>query len=248
MRHGIRFPALIAALLAAFAAPVPAGGTLRFAIYNPGNGAMFPVSSVLVEGRTEAILIDAQFAASDARKLVDKIKASGRTLTTIYISHGDPDYYFGLNVVKTAFPDAKVFATARTVAHIKETQQAKLAYWGPLLKSDAPTKIIIPDVLPGRSMMLDHQPLQIMGLAGKTPDRTYVWMPSIKTIAGGVLVFGNLHVWTADTQSDASKQQWIRDLDRMAALKPFTVIPGHFKAGKPLGASSITFTRDYLKT
>ena len=92
---------------------------------------MFSVSSVLIEGRHDAILVDAQFGASDARKLVERIRASGKQLTTIYISHGDPDYYFGLATVQDAFPQARIVATAQTVAHIRQTQAGKLAYWGP---------------------------------------------------------------------------------------------------------------------
>jgi glyoxylase-like metal-dependent hydrolase (beta-lactamase superfamily II) len=64
--------------------------------------------------------------------------ASGKHLTTIYISHGDPDYYFGLDTLTQAFPDAKVLASAATVAHIRKTMDAKLAYWGPQMGADKP--------------------------------------------------------------------------------------------------------------
>ena len=63
--------------------------------YNPGEEAIFAVSSTLVQGKKEAVLIDAQFSAADARKVVEMIRKSGKKLTTIYISHSDPDYYFG---------------------------------------------------------------------------------------------------------------------------------------------------------
>jgi hypothetical protein len=81
-------------------------------------------------------LVNAQFGASDARKLVELIRASGKQLTTIYISHGDPDYYFGLATLQDAFPQARIVATAQTVAHIQQTQAGKLAYWGPKMGAD----------------------------------------------------------------------------------------------------------------
>jgi glyoxylase-like metal-dependent hydrolase (beta-lactamase superfamily II) len=112
---------------------------LKLDVYNPVTAGIFPVSSVLVTGKKDAILIDAQFGKSQAEKVVEKIKASGKTLTTIYISHGDPDYYFGLDTIKTAFPNAKVLAAPQTVAHIKETVEGKKAYWDPILAADAPT-------------------------------------------------------------------------------------------------------------
>ena len=117
------------------ALPVPA---LDIDIYNPGEESTFPVSSVLVTGEREALLIDAQFQRNDAENLVRKIRASGRTLTTIYISHQDPDYYFGLDVLHAAFPDARILATPQTVAGIQASAEGKLAYWGPVLGELAP--------------------------------------------------------------------------------------------------------------
>ncbi len=95
-----------APLMAASATPTPATATrsqLHLQTFHPGPQAMFSVSSVLIEGRRDAILVDAQFGASDARKLVELIRASGKQLTTIYISHSDPDYYFGLATLQDAF-------------------------------------------------------------------------------------------------------------------------------------------------
>ncbi|RZA21213.1 MAG: MBL fold metallo-hydrolase, partial [Proteobacteria bacterium] len=102
---------------------------LRVEVYNPGPEAIFPVSSVIVTGEKEAVLVDAQFARPQAEELVKRIHQSGKTLTAIYISHGDPDYYFGLQTITEAFPRARVLATAQTVAHIKQTKDGKLAYW-----------------------------------------------------------------------------------------------------------------------
>nr|WP_244665159.1 MBL fold metallo-hydrolase [Candidatus Symbiopectobacterium sp. 'North America'] len=95
---------------------------LTTSVFNPGEQAIFAIFSVLVEGKNDAILIDAQFSAEQARKLVDKIKASQKHLTTIYISHGDPDFYFGLDTLQAAFPQAKIVATPQTIAHIQETK------------------------------------------------------------------------------------------------------------------------------
>ena len=139
-----------APLLAAPATTAPAAATksqLHLQTFHPGPQAMFSVSSVLIEGRHDAILVDAQFGASDARKLVELIRASGKQLTTIYISHGDPDYYFGLATLQDAFPQARIVATAQTVAHIQQTQAGKLAYWGPKMGADVPARIVVPQVL-----------------------------------------------------------------------------------------------------
>ena len=130
---------------------------LKLTVYNPGTEAIFPVSSVLVTGRKDAILVDAQFGLGQADKVVDAIRQSGKTLTTVYISHGDPDYYFGLDKIKAAFPDARIVATPQTVAHIKETMAGKLAFWGPKLGADAPKTLVVPEVLEGDTLTLEGQ-------------------------------------------------------------------------------------------
>lgn len=104
-RHGLlRSLFAAAALLGAAGVFAASAEPLRLEVYNPGEKAIFAVSSELLVGQREAMLIDAQFSRADAEQLVKRIQASGKTLSTIYISHGDPDFYFGLDVLKAAFP------------------------------------------------------------------------------------------------------------------------------------------------
>jgi glyoxylase-like metal-dependent hydrolase (beta-lactamase superfamily II) len=232
--------AALAVSVAAYAAP------LKLDVFNPGEAAIFPVASVIVSGARDAVLIDAQFSRGEALKLVERIRATGKHLTTVYVSHSDPDFYFGLDVIHAAFPDAKIVATPQTIAGIGKKKDAKVAFWGPILKDNAPQSIIVPQPLKGDTITLEGQALKIEGLQGATPERSYVWIPSIKTVAGGVVVFSGLHVWTADTQTAESRQQWLSTLKGIEALKPVTVVPGHFASGAPLTPDSIAFTRDYL--
>ncbi|SFH19803.1 MBL fold metallo-hydrolase [Pseudomonas sp. NFACC45] len=220
---------------------------LALDVYNPGAAAVFPVTSVLVSGEKEAILVDAQFGKSQAEQLVQKIRASGKQLTTIYISHGDPDYYFGLETLSAAFPKAKVLASAPTVEHIKHTLDGKLKYWGPILKADAPSKAIVPQVLKGDSLILEGKRLQIIGLDGPQPDRSFVWIPSIKAVVGGVVVAENIHVWMADTQTPQSRKDWLATLEGIEKLQPNTVVPGHYLGESARSLAPVKFTADYIE-
>ncbi|WP_218568615.1 MBL fold metallo-hydrolase [Pseudomonas sp. 2FG] len=239
---------LVTAALFGTAAASASERPLHLQVYNPGEAAIFPVSSELISGEHDAVLIDAQFARSDAQNLVQLVKASGKRLTTIYISHGDPDFYFGLDVLKAAFPDAKILATPQTIAHIEQTQRLKLDYWGPILKANAPQQLIVPQPLQGDSLSLEGQQLKVVGLDGPTPERTVVWIPALKAVVGGVAVESNLHVWTADTQSQASRQAWLASLDQIEALKPEVLVPGHYLGKGPQTLAALQFTRTYLKT
>ncbi|OCT28090.1 MBL fold metallo-hydrolase [Pseudomonas putida] len=224
-----------------------AADPLHLDVYNPGHDALFPVSSVIVSGEREAVLVDAQFGKAQAEQVAERLRASGKRLTTIYISHGDPDYYFGLDTLTQAFPDAKVVASAATVAHIRQTMDAKLAYWGPQMGADKPAKLVVPRVLAGNRLELEGQTLEVVGLDGPQPDRSFVWIPSIKAVVGGVVVSENIHVWMADTQSAQSHTDWLATLAHIEKLAPRTVIPGHYLGQSSRSLDAVRFTAGYIR-
>ncbi|ARR47458.1 MBL fold metallo-hydrolase [Vibrio campbellii] len=211
--------------------------------YNPGENAIFPASSVFVSGEKELMLFDAQFSVKDGKKLVEQIKKSGKELSMIYISSGDPDYYFGLEPIVAAFPGVKVVASEAVVKHIERTKDAKLAYWGPILKEEAPSKIVVPTVLNDTTLTLEGKRIEVKEI--NTHD-AYLWVPSEETVFGGVSVYSGVHVWMADTQSKQERTQWSQSLERMKALKPKTVIPGHYLGDMPKGVEGVQFTMNYI--
>jgi len=241
------FKRVFLAAMLGFTGHVTAASTLTLDVYNPGDKAIFPVSSVLVSGEKDAILVDAQFGKSQAEQVVEKIRASGKRLTTIYISHGDPDYYFGLDTLTRAFPDAKVLASQPTVDHIKHTVDGKLAFWGPKMGADVPAKTVVPGILKGDSLMLEGQKLQVVGLDGKQPDRSFVWIPSIEAVVGGVVVAENIHVWMADTQTPQSHADWLATLHSIETLKPNITVPGHYLGESARSLAAVRFTAEYIQ-
>src|SRR3954463_14360231 len=133
---------------------------LKLQVYNASENS-FGVASVIVSGKTDAVLIDAQFTLADAEKVAKEIEAGGKKLTTIYVSYGDPDFYFGLEVFKKYFPEVTVYAAPATVEHIKATAQKKLDVWGAQLGKNITSNVILPQVLKGNSIDLEGQKLEI---------------------------------------------------------------------------------------
>jgi glyoxylase-like metal-dependent hydrolase (beta-lactamase superfamily II) len=203
---------------------------------------------VLIAGARDAVLIDAGFTFPDGKALVEAIKSSGKTLKTIYISRGDPDYYFSLAPIAAAFPQASIVAAPATVTAINGNIDKKLAIWGPQLKENGPqtrADIVMPAPFERKSLTLEGHAIEIVD-AEEMPDLRYIHVPSLNAIFGGVLVFAGVHVWTADTPGAEARARWVKNLDAMAARKPAVVVPGHMTAGVPLDASAIEYTRDYL--
>ncbi len=228
---------LLASAVGALAQP------LTLDTYNPRDAAVFPVSSTLISGEKEAILVDAQFSSNEAQALIERIRASGKRLTTIFISHGDPDFYFGLDALTRAYPEARVLATAATVAYIEKTRAPKLAYWGPILKDSAPARTLVPEVLHGNLLELEGQRIEVVG---HDPQHTSLWIPSLKAVVGGVLTSANIHLWVADAQSVEARQSWLKSLDELEALQPTTLVPGHYLGEPAMNLADLRFTRDYL--
>lgn len=219
-------------------------GPLTVTVYNPGEKAIFPVSSSLVAGDKEAILIDAQFDVKNGQALVDMIKKSGKQLTTVYISAGDPDFYFGLEPILAAFPGVKVLADQHVIDHINKTKDDKLTYWGPILGEGAPKSLTVPQVLTANHLTLEGEKIEIKEM--NTPT-AYLWAPSIKTAFGGVPVYHGVHVWMADSQTKDARAHWVKTLNELQAMKPERVVPGHFLGTEPKGTEAVTFTRDYVQ-
>lgn len=214
----------------------------------PAGERGFFRAPVLLWGAREAMLIDGGFSLADGRAVVEAIRATGRTLSTIYVSQSDPDYCFSLGPIRAAFPQAKVLAATDTLAAIQANVAKKLAVWGPQLKDNGPqtlADIVMPQAFDGASLWLEGHAIEIVAAQGLA-NRRHLWVPSLGAVFGGVLVFAGLHVWTADTPTASARSAWIRHLDALAARHPAIVVPGHLAAGAAMDPSAITYTRDYL--
>ena len=239
------FASLTLGVVAGEVAAQTSPAALSLQVYS-ADGGSFHVNAVLVSGKTDAILIDAGFTRADAYRIAAMVLDSRKTLKTIYISQADPDFYFGAGVLKTLFPDATLIASAPTVKKIQATLPTKVQVWGPRLGANAPADVPVPAVMSGNTISLEGQTLEIRGLDGSLPQRSYVWIPSLKAIVGGVNVFAGLHAWTADTQTAQERGDWNRKLGTMAALRPATVVPGHMLPGQSQDASQLAYTQSYL--
>ncbi|WP_371477440.1 MBL fold metallo-hydrolase [Kitasatospora sp. NBC_00315] len=203
-------------------------------------------TAVLVTGEREAMLIDAGFTRSDGRRLVEAVHATGKRLTTVFVSHGDPDFYFGAEEIQDAFPDARFLAPHLVVEHITETYPGKLQTWAHL-GEELSTRLVLPEILVGDELDFEGHRFELRGADFHLPDRHYLWQHQHRALLGGVLLFEGLHVWTADTPAPEQRAAWIDLLDGMEALDPRFVVAGHRTAGAPTDTTAIRHTRDYLR-
>lgn len=203
----------------------------------------FGVTSTLIEGDKEVLLVNAQFSKSEPLRIAADILDRGKTLKTIFVSYGDPDFYFGLDVFKQYFPNVQIIATPETVKHIQDTQALKVAYWGPQMGANAPSKIIVPQAYTAKTLKLENESIEIKG----QKELTYLWLPSAKAVVGGIPVSSGIHLWMADTPTTKDRNEVIQALENIKALNPKVVVPAHMKEGAVEGLNAVNFSIDYLK-
>jgi glyoxylase-like metal-dependent hydrolase (beta-lactamase superfamily II) len=175
----------------------------------------FGVTSTLIEGDKEVLLVNAQFSKSEALRIAADILDSGKTLKTIFVSYGDPDFYFGLDVFKQYFPNVQIIATPETVKHIQDTQALKVAYWGPKMGANAPSQIIVPQAYTAKTLKFENENIEIKG----KNELTYLWIPSAKAVVGGIPVSSGIHLWMADTPTTKDRNEVVQALESIKSLK-----------------------------
>ena len=113
-------------------AKVFVGETHRF---EDDSGTFSPTSSTLITGETDAVLVDAQHIRSDVRALSDMIAKTGKRLTTIYVTHGHADHWYGIGQLVRRFPSARAVTTAGVIEYIEKNRGCGRAMAGNVCRS-----------------------------------------------------------------------------------------------------------------
>lgn len=126
--------------------------------------ATWPATAVsLISGERDAVLIDALLTPQDARRVVDWIRATRKNLTTIYITHGHGDHFFGLNTILDAFPKARAVTAAAVVPDARRQLSPELmGFWNAIFPGQIPERPIVPDALDGDVLDLEGHQLRII--------------------------------------------------------------------------------------
>lgn len=209
----------------------------------------FGVTSTIIYGEQDAILVDAQFTLANAHRLVADLMELKRDLKTIYLTHLHPDHYLGLEVIKSVFPDATVVAYKKAADDINNAYDFKIEYWGnTILKSNGANVKFEVERLEDDTIYLEDQEIKILGiLCGDCVDIAPLWIPSTRTLVASDLVFSGCHVWVADMRTPDLLKGWLETLDKLEALQADTIIPGHSSfPALTLSPSAIGFTRQYI--
>ncbi len=207
----------------------------------------FEVASVIVMGKKNAVLIDAQWTLSNAHRVIAEIAETGKHLETIYVSHAHPDHYFGLGIIAEAFPSARILALASVAHTINHQFFGKLEHWETVIGPANVCRKTVPiEPLSRNYIELEGERIEILPeVVGDLKFNSVVWIPSIKTLYGSDVLFNQAHPFTCEVTPE-ERAQWISDIEKLEKLGAHVVIPGHQKPGMPFDYSSYDFTKEYL--
>jgi glyoxylase-like metal-dependent hydrolase (beta-lactamase superfamily II) len=233
-------------LLIAFAPRAFAQGALQLEVFTGRGTVGYDVNSTLISGEKDMLLIDAQLALSEAHKLAARILESKKNLATIYITHPHPDHMFGLAVLKQAFPQARIVALPQTVTAAKTGWPARQKFWLPTYGNNIPgPEPVLPEELTTPYLELEGHQFPVTGPVGGSdgPGNSFVFIPQLKAVVAGDIVYDHAYF---GVQKDKSREEWLKSIDQILALKPEIIVPGHEGPGATRNLATIAFMKKYV--
>lgn len=218
------------------------------------SGVWSPISCTLIYSEKEAVLVDTPITIRQTRELISWIEeiAPNRKLSYIYITHGHGDHWFGLPQLIQRWPEAVPVATAGTIAHMHEN--ASPAFYHAFWESRFPQQIYQPFTFAqalrenGQFFLEDRWTMQAIECGHTdTHSSTVLWVPDLRLVASGDVIYGGCHQMLAFANTQALRDEWIRAVEKVESLNPMYVVPGHKRADEIDGVWHLAATKKYIE-
>src|SRR6202790_3382117 len=209
-----------------------------------------PISSTLISGERDAVLVDTPITVEQSRALADSVVASGKNLTTIYATHGHGDHFFGTSTVLERFPSARFVVRPEAIKIMRQqaSPESLATFWNPRFPGQISSHLTIAEELSGNVINLEGHDLVSMPLGfTDTANTTCLHVPSIGLIVAGDAAYNGVHLHLSESPDHQKRQEWIAALDKMESLKPRAVIAGHKRMGNDNSPRIIGDTRRYIR-
>ena len=208
-----------------------------------------PTSATLIYGERDAVLVDAFLTVEQAHAAVEWIAASGKNLTTIYITHGHGDHFFGLGALLDRFPNAKAVATPNVLKVMRQQMSPEFvaSFWNARYPGQIPEHLVLAEELKGNVIDLEGRDLVVVEVGHTDTDHTTcLHVPSVGLVVAGDAAYNDVHLYLMES-NPRTRQEWISALGTIEELKPRAVIAGHKKPEKDDGPRIIEETRQYIR-
>ncbi len=208
-----------------------------------------PSSATLIFGERDAVLVDTFLTIEQSTALVNWVAQSGKNLTTIYVTHGHGDHFFGIAAIQERFPKARALATPGVVKVMqKQASPESLAdFWKARYPGQIADRLAIAEPLYGNAIDLEGEELVAIELGHTDTDNTTcLHVPSVGLVVAGDAVYNDDHLYLIESNAQ-TRREWIAALDTIESLGPRAVIAGHKKPGTDNSPRIIEETRQYIR-
>ena len=206
-----------------------------------------PVSSTLIFGDRDAVLVDPPFTREQVQHVGDWIEGSGKNLAFIYATHGHGDHWFGTGLLMQRFPGAIAYATEGTIAVMhRQATTGRSEGWDIDFPGLIPPSPVVYEPIPADGFELEGQRLLAVETGHTDTDGTTVlYVPSIGLVVAGDVAYNGVHQYLLES-ADGGIESWLAAIDKVAALQPRAVVAGHKNKDLPDDPTILDQTRDYL--
>ena len=208
-----------------------------------------PITSTLITGRHDAVLIDPPLTTSQAAEVGDWIAASGRRLQQIYITHGHGDHWFGAIPLVQRFSGVTVRATGGTVKLMQAQNDPdfRAAFWDRVFPGQLPTGELDVSIVGEHGLELDGVALVPVEVGHTDTDATtMLHVPDMGLLVAGDVVYNGVHLYLTESGGVTGIDEWLTALDIAETLRAATVVAGHKDPRAYDNPSQIQATRRYL--
>jgi glyoxylase-like metal-dependent hydrolase (beta-lactamase superfamily II) len=185
-------------------------------------------TTTLIYSEQDALLVDTFLSDAQTAELADWIVATGRRLTTIYITHGHPDHFFGLKLLRDRFPSARAVALPRVV----ESMQRALApdsveNWRRRFPGMIPARLVSAEPLDNGTFSLEGNAIVAMDIGHTDTDHTTcLHVPSVGLVVAGDAIYNGTHPYLVESDGQGLND-WLAAIDKIEALNPRAAVVGH---------------------
>ncbi len=207
------------------------------------------MASTLIHGVRDAVLVDAFMSVRQANALADWVATRGKNLTTIYITHGHGDHWFGVGTLLQRFPKARAVAVPSVVKVMRQNASpaALEGVWKAAFPGQIPEKLVMAEELEGNVIDLEGHQLVAVELGHTdTDDTTCLHVPSVGLVVAGDAAYNDVHLYLAESNAQ-TRREWIEALDTIASLNPRAVVASHKRPDNDDHPGIIEETRQYIR-
>ncbi|WP_030992859.1 MBL fold metallo-hydrolase [Streptomyces sp. NRRL WC-3744] len=212
-----------------------------------GDRRMFsPLSTTLVHGEREAVLVDPPMTAAQAEAVGEWIKATGKNLTHIFATHGHGDHWFTAGVLSERF-GAQVVATTGTIKQMHHNVAIRAGFWDKIFPGQIPDAPVTAVTVPDNRFTLEGHDLLIVEVGhSDTDDTSVLHVPDLDLVVAGDVIYNGVHQFLVEA-GHGGLDAWRRAIAIVEDLRPRHIVTGHKNKELDDDATRcISETRQYL--